>query len=73
MLTKEICVQKYEECKRSKNGGIPVYREFLKYTGFNDHEIERLFGRMPYSKLQTAAGDEPNRLQLERTPIESIM
>jgi hypothetical protein len=32
MLTKEICVQKYHECKANKNGGIPEYREFLKYA-----------------------------------------
>ena len=32
MLTKESCIQKYGECKRSKNGGIPGYREFLEYA-----------------------------------------
>ena len=36
MLTKEKCVQKYEECKLSKNGGIPEYREFLKYAGIDN-------------------------------------
>ena len=72
MLTKEKCVQKYEECKLSKNGGISEYREFLKYAGIDRRQLERLFGASAYSKLQNAAGDVANRLQLERTPFRRL-
>jgi len=73
MLTKEKCVQKYEECKLSKNGGIPESREFLKYAGIDRRQLERLFGTSAYSKLQNAAGDAPNKLQMERMPFATIM
>src|SRR5438045_1553650 len=73
MLTKETCVQKYKECKLSKSGGIPEHREFLKYAGIPQRQLERLFGASAYSKLQNAAGDAPNKLQMERTPLETIM
>ena len=73
MLTKEKCVQKYEECKLSKNGGIPESREFLKYAGIDRRQLERLFGTSAYSKLQDAAGDAPNKLQMERMPLATIM
>lgn len=73
MLTKEMCLQKYEECKGSKNGGIPEYREFLKYAGIAPRKLTRLFGSSAYSKLQVLAGDAPNRLQMERMPLATIM
>jgi hypothetical protein len=73
MLTKDACVQKYKECKRSKNGGVPEYREFLEYAGIGKRNLSRLFGTSAYSKLQDEAGDAPNRLQMERTPFATIM
>ncbi len=73
MHTKETCIQKYIECKLSNNGGIPEYREFLKYAGINKRDLIRLFGAAAYTKLQEEAGDTPNRLQLQRTPIATIM
>lgn len=73
MLTKELCIQKYEECKRSKNGVIPELREFLKFAGSSEGKLAKLFGSSPYSKLQAAAGDAPNKLQMERTPLATIM
>lgn len=73
MHTKETCLQKYKECKLSKNGGIPQYDEFLKYAEINERTLSKLFGSAAYSKLQEAAGDTPNRLQMERTPIDMIM
>ena len=71
--TKERCIQKYNECKLSKNGVVPDYREFLKHSGIPKLQLIRLFGSSPYSRLQTAAGDDPNKLQLERTPLATIM
>ena len=73
MLTKEACLQKYEEFKLSKNGDIPELREFLKFAGSSQAKLVKLFGSSPYSKLQTAAGDAPNKLQMERTPLATIM
>lgn len=73
VLTKETCVQKYEECKASKNGCIPEYAEFLQYSDIPKMQLTRVFGASVYSKLQIAAGDTPNKLQLKRTPIEIIM
>jgi hypothetical protein len=73
MLTKDACVQKYKECKRSKKGGIPGSLEFLKYAGIDKRKLSRLFGPSAYSKLQDEAGDNPNRLQMERTPYATIM
>ena len=73
MLTVETCVQKYDECKVNNNGIIPEYREFLTYSGIAGRQLSRLFGSSPYSKLQTAAGDTPNKLQIIRTPTATIM
>ena len=73
MLTKEKCLEKYEECKLSKNGPTPACQEFLKFADIDKRTLARLFGSAAYSKLQELAGDMPNRLQLERTPLETIM
>lgn len=72
-LTKDICVQKYEQCKLTKNGAIPEYREFLKYASIPKRQLDRLFGASAYSKLQIAAGDKPNKLELQRASLETIM
>jgi hypothetical protein len=72
-LTKESCIQKYIECKRSKNGEIPERDEFLRVAGIPKGQLQRVFGPSWYSKLQAAAGDIPNKLQLERTPFDIIM
>src|SRR5262249_3267383 len=42
-------------------------------SGIPKLQLIRLFGSSAYSRLQTAAGDDPNRLQLERTPLATIM
>jgi hypothetical protein len=73
MHTRETCINKYKECKLSKNGSIPEYREFLKYAGIDKSKLNRIFGASAYSKLQEEAGDTPNRLQIERTPFAKIM
>lgn len=71
--TKDTCIEKYHECKLSKNGVVPDYREFLKYSGIPKLQLARLFGSSAYSRLQSAAGDDPNKLQLERAPMAAIM
>src|SRR5437879_6378362 len=72
-LTIEMCIQKYKECKLTMNGGIPEYGDFMKYAAVDKMQLVRLFGSSAYSKLQIAAGDVPNKLQLERTPLATIM
>jgi hypothetical protein len=73
MITEDTCLQKYEEFKRSRNGDIPEYREFLKYAGIDKRKLTKLFGASAYSKLQSLAGDTPNKLQMERMPFSTIM
>ena len=73
MLTKEKVLQKYEECKRSKHGKIPKRDEFLQFAGIDEGQLAKVFGSSPYSKLQNAAGDNSNKLQMERTPLPTIM
>lgn len=72
MVSKEACIQKYEEFKK-KNGRIPKYREFLKYAGFHKNVLIKVFEDDAYSKLQVECGDTANKLSLERTPREKIM
>jgi hypothetical protein len=71
--TKETCVQKYKELKDCNNGVVPEYREFLRHFGIPKGQFSRLFGTDAYSKLQTEAGDKPNKLRLERTTLATIM
>ncbi|MHB8422052.1 MAG: hypothetical protein ACYDAM_04640 [Leptospirales bacterium] len=72
MLSKETCIQKYEEFKK-ENRRLPKYKEFLDYAGFGKRDLIRLFGDDAYSKLQVECGDEANKLNVERTPLEKIM
>lgn len=72
MVTVELCLSKYEECKRA-HGRLPEYREYLSFSGIEKRQFSRLFGREPFTKLQEAAGDKPNKLQLERVPLDQIM
>ncbi len=72
-FTKETCVQKYQELKLSRNGGVPKRDEFLNFAKIDERKLGRLFGKNAYSQLQKAAGDAPNKLQLERTPTATIM
>jgi hypothetical protein len=73
MLTKETVLQKYEECKLNRRGDIPKRDEFLEFANINERQLAKVFGSSPYSKLQNAAGDTSNKLQMERTPHATIM
>lgn len=70
--TRADFIAKYAEYKAT-HGCIPKQREFLKYVGVHSRQLTALFGRDAYSKLQTECGDYPNKLDFERTPLESIM
>ncbi len=70
--TKTEIVAIYNTLK-AQSGGSLKYRDFLRKAGIPKHEFRRMFGATPYSKLQQLAGDSPNRLDLQRTPLEAIM
>lgn len=72
-ITRETCVQKYEELKLLTKGSIPKRGEFLKFAGIHNRKLGRLFGKDAYTELQKAAGDTPNKLPFERTPTATIM
>ncbi len=72
MTSKDDCILKYAEYKEAY-GTIPKVRDFLKFAGIHGRQLTALFGRDAYSKLQRECGDEANKLDLERTPRETIM
>ena len=72
MKSKEECKQKYAEYKE-KFGAVPKWKDFIKFAGIPKRQLISLFGRDAYSNLQRECGDEANKLDLERTPQESIM
>ena len=71
--TKESCIQEYKNLKAINGDRAPKRDEFLQAKALNKRTLELLFGSASYSKLQQAAGDTPNRLLLERTPMCEIM
>jgi hypothetical protein len=72
MITKEFCIHKYKEFKK-EYGKIPKCREYCKYAGFDNRKLVELFEEDPYSKLQIECGDTPNKLSMDRTPLDKIM
>ena len=51
----------------------PKYREFLKHVKIHKRQLEKNFGSNPFTKLQIECGDTPNRLVMERTPLNDIL
>jgi hypothetical protein len=72
MISKEDLILKYKEYK-DQHQAIPKYRDFLKFAEVHSREVESVFGRDAYSKLQQECGDDPNKLTLVQTPRETIM
>jgi len=72
MTSKDDCVRKYAEYKTA-HGAVPKVRDFLNFAGIHGRQLTALFGRDAYSKLQRECGDEANKLDLERTPRQTIM
>lgn len=72
MLDREALIQSYLD-HRKAIGRVPEHREFLRHSGCSRRDLDRVFGAQSYAKLQVAAGDTPNRLNLQRTPIDTIM
>ena len=72
MTSKDDCLRKYAEYKTTY-GVIPKKKDFFKFAGIHERQLTTLFGRDAYSQLQRECGDEANKLDLERTPRETIM
>lgn len=71
-FTREFLVQKYKELK-DQQGRSPLAKEFYTFVGVHQRKLQLIYGDSPYSKLQAECGDHPNKLELERTPIDRIM
>lgn len=60
--------------QKHQNGGVaPKRDEFLSHNRFSKKQLEVAFGSKSYSKLQQYCGDDPNALDLQKTPIDQIM
>jgi len=72
MITKEYCQQKYMEFKEA-NSRLPLRDEFLRFAKISKRQLNELYGRDAFSKIQKDCGDEANKWGRERTPREKIM
>lgn len=72
MISKNDCIQKYNEYKK-QHEIIPKKKDFFKFAGIHERQLVGLYGRDAYTKLQEECGDEANKLNLEKTPTEKIM
>lgn len=70
---RDFFITKYKELKSLKNGAKPLRNDFLNFCEIGGKKLEKLFGKDPYSKLQQEAGDDPNKLELERTSVLEIL
>ena len=70
--SKDYYIAKYKELKSLKKKK-PLRKEFLDFCKIQRVALDKVFGKDPYSKLQKAAGDDPNKLDLERTPLLEIL
>jgi hypothetical protein len=73
MRDKEYFIDKYKALKQHNTGRKLLLSDFVKFCDVKKNELERIFGKDPYSKLQEACGDKPNKLQLERTSLSEIL
>jgi hypothetical protein len=72
-MSKEVFISQYLKLKELNGGRKPLRKEFVKHFNIPELQLQKAFGKDPYSKLQEASGDAPNKLQLERTPIKVIL
>ena len=75
MDDKAYFIQRYKLLKESESmrGKVPLKSEFLKFCNVHGRKLEKIFGRDAYSKLQQECGDNPNKLELERTSTTDIL
>ena len=72
MASKDDLIRRYKEYK-DKYQAIPKFLDFCKFAGIYSNQLIDLFGRNAYAKFQEECGDEANKLNLERTPTETIL
>ena len=72
MITKLEAIKLYQSIKKQL-GKLPTYREYIELSGVNKSTLQKLYGSSSFSKLQQECGDEPNKLELVRTPLDEIM
>jgi hypothetical protein len=74
MITKEFCIQKYNEYKSKNKGAIPKFKDFCEFAELPKRALGKLYRcRNSYAQLQKDCGDEASQLNLKRTPQETIM
>ena len=70
-MDKNFYIERYLKLKEQL-GRKPKYREFLKTEKINRRHLDKIFGNSPFTKLQIECGDKPNKLIMERTPLDDI-
>jgi hypothetical protein len=73
MDKKQEYIDRYIALKKLNDGRKPLRDEFLDHYKINDIHLTKIFGKDPYSKLQQASGDEPNKLPFKRTELSQIL
>lgn len=73
MDKKKDYIDKYLAFKKLNGGQKPLRNEFLKHYKIKDVDLQKVFGKDPYSTLQNECGDKPNKLELTRTDLSQIL
>ena len=73
MKEKDYFIEQYQKLKDVNEGKKPLYRDFLRYCNVHPRKLLEIFGSSPYSKLQEECGDNPNKLEIVRTPLHQIL
>jgi hypothetical protein len=72
MDNKADFIVQYRKLKELNKGKKPLYKDFLTFCNTHKRKLEDIFGRDAYTKLQEECGDQPNKLQMERTTMKQI-
>ncbi|HTD40548.1 MAG TPA: hypothetical protein VK671_08005 [Mucilaginibacter sp.] len=73
MDKKNYYIEQYKTLRQLNDGKKPLRSEFLRFCKIRDRHLNMVFGQDPYSKLQVECGDSPNKLDLERASITTIL
>jgi len=73
MDIKTTYIENYLKLKEINGNKKPLKKQFLEFSKISELHLTKAFGKDAYSKLQQACGDDPNKLNLERTSIEHIL
>ncbi len=73
MDKKTVYIEKYKVLRQLNGNKKPLRTEFLNFCKIGEFQLNKAFGKNSYSKLQQACGDSPNKLEMERASIESIL